>query len=44
MAHPLAGHAALRNTMQLAMDDGDQTFQRLIVAVTPRCEQPRDIE
>jgi len=29
--------------MQLRVDDGDQTLQRLVVAVAPRFEQPRDV-
>jgi hypothetical protein len=29
--------------MQLRVDDGDQTLQRLVVAVAPRFEEPRDV-
>jgi hypothetical protein len=43
VAHPFAGHTAARNPMQLRVDDGDQTLQRLVVAVAPRFEQPRDV-
>jgi hypothetical protein len=43
VAHPFASHTAARNPMQLRVDDGDQTLQRLVVAVAPRFEQPRDV-
>ena len=43
VAHPFAGHTAARNPMQLRVDDGDQTLQRLVVPVAPRFEQPRDV-
>jgi hypothetical protein len=29
--------------MQLCVDDRDQTLQRLVVAVAPCFEQPRDV-
>jgi hypothetical protein len=32
-----------RNPMQLRVDDRDQTLQRLVIAVAPCFEQPRDV-
>jgi hypothetical protein len=29
--------------MELRVDDGDQALQRLVVAIAPRFEQPRDV-
>jgi hypothetical protein len=38
-----ACHTATRNPMQLRVDDRNETVQRLVVAIAPRFEQPRDV-
>jgi len=43
VADPFAGHTAARTPMQFRVNDGNQTVQRLIVAVAPGFEQLRDV-
>ena len=39
MLNPLACHVSTGKAMQLAIDDGHQFFQRVLVALTPGEEQ-----